>query len=145
MFSSYTAPEPVWKTRFLWFAFTLAVFGFGAIAGYEYGGQIQPLRVIFAEPRRPADPYSVNLTATAQDDNILLRWDRDSDLIKAAMRGVLTITEGIASREVKLDFPELRNGTVLYHRNGPEVGFKLELYFKDNRVFAESVTLKLDR
>jgi hypothetical protein len=144
MFGHYMVEEPVWKIRFLWILFTLAVFGFGAIAGYEYaGGQLQPLRVISAEPKRLADPYSVNLAATVQDDNILLRWDRDSDAIKAAMRGVLTITEGIASREVKLDFPELRNGTVLYHRNGPEIGFKLELYFKDNRVFTESVTLKL--
>ena len=52
MFSThYPTDEPTWRTRVLWVAFTLAVFGFGAIAGYEYaGGQLQPLRVFW--PRR---------------------------------------------------------------------------------------------
>jgi hypothetical protein len=149
MFSTYyPAEEPTWKTRLLWLAFTLAVFGFGAVAGYEYaGGEIPPLRAAApasAELKKtPADPYNVNLTATAKDQSILVRWDHDSEAVKTAMRGVLTVTEGGVSKQVKLDFPELRNGIVLYHKAGTEVGFKLELFFKENRVLAENVTLRM--
>ena len=73
---------------------------------------------------------------------MLVRWDRESEAVKTALRGVLTITEAGVSKQVKLDFPELRNGTVLYHKLGQEVTFRLELYFKENRVFTESATVR---
>ena len=46
---------------------------------------------------------------------------------------MLTVTEGNNSKEVKLGFAELRNGTALYPHIGPEVRFRLELFFADNR------------
>ena len=148
MFGTYYPAQPhPWRSRLLWFAYTIAVFGFGAVAGFEYaGGDVRRLQLGAltenAPAKPPVDPYSVHLSGVEQDQSVLVRWDRDSEAIRTALHGVLTITEGAASKEVKLDFPELRNGTVLYHKVGQQVSFKLDLYFKENRVLTESVTLR---
>jgi hypothetical protein len=148
LFSTYyPVPAPRWKTRILWVAFALAVFGFGALAGYQYAGGHLQIRAGAAHAEALStpvpDPYSINLSAAAQDHSVLVKWDRDSGAVKAAQRGILTITEGTASKEVKLDLTELRNGTVLYHKVGQEVTFKLELFFRGSLVMAETVTLRL--
>jgi hypothetical protein len=148
MFGTYYGPrEPSWRSRALWVVFTLAALGFGGAIGYEYaGGKLRPLLTGKETPPPPkptSDPYNVQLSAVAQDQSVIVRWDRDSEAVKTARYAVLTITEGGASKEVKLDFPELRNGTVIYHRGGPEVSFRMDLYFKENRVFTETVTLQL--
>jgi hypothetical protein len=144
----YPAPVPSWRARMLWVAYTMAVLGFGSVIGYEYGGgRIQPpgapaLNGPATAAKSTADPYNVQLSAVQQDQSVLVKWNRESDAVRTALHGVLTITEGGASKEVKLDFPELRNGTVLYHKLGQQVSFKLDLYFKENRVFTESLTLR---
>ena len=145
----YPKPEPSWRTRLLWAAFTAAVFGFGSVVGYEYAalhalGSNGPARApaTAGSARAASDPYSVSLSAVEQDQSVLVRWDRESEAVKTALHGVLTITEGAASKEVKLEFPELRNGTVLYHKVGSQVSFRLDLYFKENRVLTESITLR---
>ncbi len=127
-----------WRERALWVVFTLAVLGFGAVAGSKYvGGPVRPV-----EAGSPGgDPYNVALSATAQNQSVLVRWNGDAEAVKTALRGALTISEGAASKEVRLDTAELRNGTVLYHPLGGEISFKLELFFRENRSFAESVTL----
>jgi hypothetical protein len=147
-FGAYSQPEPPrWRTNLLWVAFTLAVFGFGALAGYQYaGGDIRALRTTAQtapQPQAASDRYSAGLSAVIQDGSILVRWDKNSEAVRSALRGVLTITENAASRQVVLNDSELKNGTVLYHNSGPEIGFKLELHFKENRLFTETVTVRI--
>jgi hypothetical protein len=145
MFGTYYQPQLSWRSRAAWVAFTLAAFGLGAVVGFEYGGgHIRGLGspAEAAPAKGVADAYSIRLTAVEQGESVLVRWDRDSEAVKAALHGVLTIIEDGASKEVKLVFPELRNGTVLYRKVGQEVAFKLDLYFKQNRVLTESVTLR---
>jgi hypothetical protein len=148
MFGAYYPAQPhPWRSRLLWVAYTLAVFGFGAVVGFEYSGsEVSRLqlesRTSGTPVSSPVDPYSVQLSAIEQEQSVLVRWNRDSEAIRTALHGVLTITEGAASKEVKLDFPELRNGSVLYHKVGQQVSFRLDLYFKENRVLTESVTLR---
>lgn len=145
IFGTYYPPQKsTWRTRILWIAYTTAVFGFGSVVGFEYGGgKIAPGSPPARNSERAAaDPYDVQLSASEQAQSVLVKWNRESDAVRSALHGVLTITEGPASKEVKLDLPELRNGTVLYHKVGPQVSFRLDLYFKENRVFTESLTLR---
>jgi hypothetical protein len=72
----------------------------------------------------------------------MVKWNRDSAPVQAALNGVLTIAEGPNSKEVKLGFAELRNGTALYPSVGPNVRFRLELFFKENRSFVESTEFR---
>ena len=86
--------------------------------------------------------YSIHLRASQNDANVVVKWDRDAAPIQAALRGVLTVAEGSNSKEVRLGFAELRNGTALYPHIGPEVRFRLEVFFADNRSFAETAEFR---
>ena len=72
----------------------------------------------------------------------MVKWDRDAAPIQAALNGVLTVTEGGNSKEVKLGFAELRNGTAMYPLVAPEITFRLEIFFKGNRSFVESAVYR---
>ena len=58
------------------------------------------------------------------------------------MRGILTVTEGDISKEVNLGFAELRNGAAMYPRVAPQVRFRMELFFKQDRSFVQTVEFK---
>ena len=72
----------------------------------------------------------------------MVKWNRDAAPIQGALHGMLTVMEGSSSKEVKLGFAELRNGTALYPHIGPEVRFRLELFFADNRSFVETAEFR---
>jgi hypothetical protein len=86
-----------------------------------------------------ADLYSVTLQASRSGNSVAIRWNRDAAPIQAALYGILAVTEGVNTKEVKLGFAELRNGSVLYPLSAREVRFRLEVYFKDERSFVESI------
>ncbi len=88
------------------------------------------------------DPYAVHLQVAQADNNLIVNWDREAAPIQAALHGVLTVSESGNSKEVKLGFAELRNGTAMYPHAGKEVQFRLELFFKDNRSFIESAVFR---
>ena len=67
-----------------------------------------------------------------------MKWNRDAAPVQAALHGILTVTEGANSKDVKLGFAELRNGTALYPLIAPGLRFRLEIFFRDNRSFVES-------
>jgi len=127
-----------WSRRLAWVAFSLALLAFGAACGYEYAGARSANSLTFGG-RQAADVYSVQLQVSPSDNSLMVKWNRDSAAIQAAMYGMLTVTEGPNSKEVKLGFAELRNGTAMYPNIAPEVRFRLELFFKENRSFAETV------
>ena len=137
-----------------WVAFALALLALGGACGYEYAnGEAQKRRIgtlsaiLPGQPsgKTPADElYSVNLQVSKVDQNLMVKWDRDAAPIQAALHGVLTVSEGTNSKEVKLGFAELRNGTAMYPHVAPAVAFRLELFFKENRSFVESASFKAE-
>jgi hypothetical protein len=129
-----------------WVAFTLAVFAFGSIAGFQFAGGRMPPAIIQAPSTPlppPPDPFAVNLSATLQDGGILVRWNHDAAAVQTANRGVLMVTEQRGSKEVPLGYTELKNGTVIYQQATREVTFRLELHLSGNRQVVETVTWKL--
>lgn len=146
LFAAEVAP-PSGRLRALsWTAFFAALLAFGAACGYEYAG-----RTLEAQ-RRPAVPagagtptglpnadlYTVHLQVSQAGSSVMVKWNRDAAPIQAALHGVLTVTEGANSKEVKLGFAELRNGAAMYPLIAPEIRFRLEIFFKNNRSFVES-------
>ena len=127
-----------------WLAFGVALLAFGGACGYEYAG-VQARKGAFAADGSMilrSDWYSVQLQVSRVDSNLMVKWDRDAAPIQTAMHGVLTVTEGSNSKDVKLGFAELRNGAAMYPHVGSEVRFRLEVFFKDNRRFVESVEFR---
>ncbi|HLK47669.1 MAG TPA: energy transducer TonB [Bryobacteraceae bacterium] len=58
---------------------------------------------------------------------LLLSWNRDSDAIKNAARGVLAITDGDQHENVNLDIGQLHNGSIVYSPGGSDVSFQLSI------------------
>ena len=145
MFASYH-PEPgsSWKTALAWIAFAFAAFALGGVAGHRYAILNAPAPSLQSEISAMTEAaYALDLAATHEGRNVTLRWNGSSAPMKQALRGVLTITEGRAPKEVNLGFAELRNGLLLYHNAGPAITFKLEVFLKENRALSETVSLRL--
>lgn len=149
MFTEHSLVESAGPRRLHWIAFIAALLAFGAVCGYEYAGVLASKRVsgplsAGTPPGKTQvnDPYAVNLQVAQADNNLIVKWDRDAAPIQAALHGVLTVSEGGNSKEVKLGFAELRNGTAMYPYAGKGVQFRLELFFKDNRSFIESAVFR---
>lgn len=144
LFAAQMQPASPWLQRLSWGAFYVALLAFGAACGYEYAGrtllQARSATAAGSPVGLPnADLYSIQLQTSKAGSSVLVKWDRNSAAIQAALYGVLTVTEGGSSKPVKLGFAELRNGTAMYPAGDRETRFRLEIFFKDNRSFAETV------
>jgi hypothetical protein len=89
------------------------------------------------------DSDALNLSATRVDDNILVKWDRQSSAVRNGLTGKLTITEGPDSKIVQMDGTQLRNGTVLYRHVAQEIAFKLEVALKERRIVEETTIWRM--
>jgi hypothetical protein len=140
IFSEYDTEPRKKKSRAGWVVFSIMLVLFGAAVGYQYSGALIQNNPISS----PADPYALNLTATRVDDNLLVKWDRQSLAVKGGWRGLLTITEGSDSKAVQMDVPQLQNGSVLYRHVAPEVQFKLEIFLKEQRSVVETYLWRMN-
>lgn len=138
-----------WARRFAWAAFGIALLAFGGACGFEYGNAQARKAFIPSAAAGAAgstanrlDLYAVHLRVSQTDTTVMVKWDRDAIPIQAALYGMLTVTEGENSKQVRLGFAELRNGTALYPHIGPEIRFRLELFFADNRSFVETAAFR---
>lgn len=140
LFATHMREPSPWGRRLSWFAFSLALLAFGGACGYEYALAQNAMKLDTAGSARPVvETFSVGLQALPAEGGLTVKWDRDSAAIQAARHGILTVTDGAKSRDVRLGTTELRNGTALYPNVGNEVRFRLELYFQDNRSYIEWV------
>jgi hypothetical protein len=139
MFGSFSSEPTRSRSRAGWLIFGLMLVIFGVVVGYQYSGTLMQTSTVSSA----ADPYSLNLTATRVDDNILVKWDRQSLAVKGGWRGLLTISEGEDSKSVQMDVPQLQNGTVLYRHVAPEIHFKLEVFLKEQRSIVETYTWRM--
>ncbi|MEO8126363.1 MAG: hypothetical protein ABJF23_02730 [Bryobacteraceae bacterium] len=140
IFADY-GPEPGQsRSKVGWWIFALMLVVFGGVFGYQYSGALMQTSAVSSS----SDPYSLNLSASRVDDNILVKWDRQSLAVKGGWRGLLTITEGTDSKSVQMDVPQLQNGTVLYRHIAAEIHFRLEVFLKEQRSVVETYTWRMD-
>jgi hypothetical protein len=139
-----------WGRRLAWTAFGIALLAFGGACGFEYGNAQARKAFIPSAASGTAgstatrlDLYAIHLRVSQTETSVMVKWDRDAIPIQAALYGVLTVTEGENSKQVKLGFAELRNGTALYPHLGSEIRFRLELFFAGNRSFIETAEFRL--
>jgi len=84
---------------------------------------------------RPAIPLALRVEHSAGD--LLLTWNRDSDAIRNARKGMLTITDGERSENTPID-PQV--GSIMYTPVTADVSFHLEITGSDNaKTTSESV------
>jgi hypothetical protein len=138
-----------WQSKLSWGLFGITLLAFGAACGYEFAGtkSRQPVqaaasgqqaRLTIARP----DQYAVGLQVRESNGAVLVQWDRNAAPVHAALHAVLTVSTGSGSKDVRLGFAELRNGMVIYPHTAPQLGFRLEVFFRDNRSFVETVEFR---
>jgi TonB family protein len=87
---------------------------------------------------RPVIPLTLRVEHSAGD--LLLTWNRDSDAIRSARNGVLTISDGDRNENHPMERNELQTGSIVYSPLTADVSFHLEVTGADNsRTAAESV------
>lgn len=68
---------------------------------------------------------ALSLRVERSAGELLLSWNRDSDAVKNATRGTLSITDGDQHENVNLDMGQLKNGSIVYSPTGSDVSFQL--------------------
>ena len=70
---------------------------------------------------------ALSLHVERQANELLLKWDPNSDLVKNAEHAVLAISDGDQHENVNLDLNQLRAGSVEYLPSGSDVSFQLSV------------------
>ena len=70
---------------------------------------------------------ALSLRVERSAGELLLSWNRDSDVIKSASRAMLAIADGDQHENVNLDMAQLRNGSIVYSPTGSDVSFQLSI------------------
>jgi protein TonB len=92
-------------------------------------------------PSVPAqDTSALSLRVDRNGGDIVLTWNRDSDVIKSASKAVLTIHDGPQQENVEMDMAQLKNGSIVYAPLTADVVFKMEVTGSDQlKTTSESV------
>jgi len=124
--------------RLIWFAvgaiFPLLLSGVLFIypGVFHRGSQSGPLS------RQDSSPLALRVERTGGE--LLLNWNRDSDVIRNASHAVLSIADGPQHENVEMDLAQLRNGSIVYSPVTADVVFRMEVSGKDNaKITSESV------
>ena len=87
-----------------------------------------------------ADGSPLQLRVERTNGELLLTWNRDSEVIRGATKAVLTINDGAQHESVEMDLAQLRNGSIVYSPQTADISFKMEVIGKDvNKTASESV------
>ena len=79
------------------------------------------------------------LRVEGQQDRLLVTWNRQSPVVRSAIGGILLVDDGAGHRTVPLDSEQMKDGSVLYKPNSPDVTFRLEVRGDHGTTAAESM------
>lgn len=90
-----------------------------------------------AAPASDAD-FKLGLSVSRADDNLTIKWDRQSAAVKAAQRGVLEIEDGNYTKSVELKPVDLHSGSIIFRNASTAVHFKLTVFPEDRVSVSET-------
>lgn len=82
---------------------------------------------------RPAPDRAIALRVTETDGQLHIRWNRESEIIRQARSGVLSISDEGKRLEIPLDADHLRRGNLTYKRAGSDVDVRFVITGPDRR------------
>ncbi len=131
------APEPpAARSGWVWLPVSLVFLLVGLLAGFQAAtGGFQPFGA--------ADPYALSLSVAPAGNDLDVKWDRQSTIIRKALKGALTIDDGDYHKTIDLDAERLQGSSELVYRHySNRVRFRLEVFLKDSSSVAEAVEWK---
>ena len=121
----------------IWLPMSVVFLLVGLLAGFQAAMRVGP------ETFGGLDPYHLSLTVTPAGSDLQVKWDRQSPVIRKALRGILTIDDGKYHKPIELDADRLQGGSeVVYRHYSNQVRFHLEVFLKDSNSVAETVEWK---
>jgi periplasmic protein TonB len=90
------------------------------------------------------DASGMSLRVERSAGELLLFWNRDSDVIRGATHAVLAIMDGERHENVDLDLAQLRNGSIVYSPSSADIVFQLTVTGK-NSAPAQSESVRVLR
>jgi hypothetical protein len=111
------------RNRWIWVLLPAMFLLLGAALGFQAA-----LTMGSRVTANTAQEFSLSLSVTKNDDNLSVKWDRQSPAIRAAQKGVLEIEDGGYTKPVDLDQAQLQNGTLIYRNSSNSVRFRLTVY-----------------
>ena len=86
------------------------------------------------------DSSLLQLRVERSAGELVLTWNRDSDVIKTASKAVLVISDGARQENVEMDLAQLRNGSIQYSPSSADISFRMEVTGQDQtKTTSESV------
>lgn len=125
-------PEPKTRRGEFWVPLSFIFLLLGVLLGF--------LAATMYKPQAPAgsnDPYNLKLTVTKQENDLLVKWDRNALATRTASRGTLTIDDGTYHKVVQWNAQDLQGGSVVYPPVTNNVKFKLEVFLNDHDTLTE--------
>jgi TonB family protein len=86
------------------------------------------------------DSLPLALTVERSAGQLILKWNRDADVLRDAERATLTVTDGDHTEDVPVDERMLRGGSVVYAPMTGNVQFRLEVVSREGKIVSESLT-----
>ncbi len=75
------------------------------------------------------------------DGEAVLRWNRESPLVRHAVGGLLDIRDGDEQKQIKLQPEDVRRGVALYRRTSPRAEFRLRAWQAGQPPVEESLAI----
>ena len=121
----------------IWIPVSVMCLLVGLLAGFQAAMRVGP------QVLGGVDPYNLSLTITPSGNDLEVKWNRQSPVVRKALKGVLTIEDGNYKKPVELDADRLQGGSeLLYRHYSNDVRFRLEVFLKDSTSVAEAVEWK---
>jgi len=117
------ADRPRARLGWLWIPLSFILLLLGGVIGFQVA-----LTMGGRPSANPPDDLSLALSVIKNDDNLMVKWDSKSPVIRTAQKGTLEIEEGGYTKPVELDPSQLLNGSLIYRNSSDEVHFRLTIY-----------------
>ena len=121
----------------IWIPVSMTCLLVGVLAGFQAAMRVGP------QALGGVDPYDLSLTITPSGNDLEVKWNRESPVVRKALKGILTIEDGNYKKPIELDADRLQGGSeLLYRHYSNDVRFRLEVFLKDSTSVAEAVEWK---
>lgn len=110
------------RASWIWMPVTIVFLMLGLMLGFQIG-----LSMAGRGSSSPQD-YSLALSVSKNGENLLVRWNPEAPLVRAADRGELEIEDRGLTKPVPLDRANLQNGSITVQRASSSVRFRLTVY-----------------
>jgi hypothetical protein len=123
-----------WRGGWVWLPLSFIFLLLGVLLGFQAALSLNP-----RASNGGAAEFPLSLSVTRSDDNLTVRWNRESAPVRGAQKAVLEIEDGGFSKPVELDAAHLLGGSIIYRNSSNTVRFRLIVYLNPRLTVTETL------